>query len=714
MSKNILPKIINRTNLFDNSLNNEGKYTKNSILKYNIKSNEKRFNNTSNNNKFKLKIFDRGMHTRQNSNKLIETIKSTKRNFSNKKLFCSNSYQKRDKICKTNTVIHNKIINPNNENNKLEVNKTNLNIKHKKLLSLQASIINSKKNSKTNNEINAITNKFNTNANKQNVIKDYNSLLHKDKDKDKDKKNKLKNNKINSYINNYIHNIPTNKNISNHNNNKIINKSMEHRNKIKSKIAQNIKSKIFKNKMQKKESMKTENILNKEFITNNNELNYTQRNKPPTKIEICQTFSKEENVKDTSNNTNESNKNTINNNNNINNDKSLIINTNYQYLKYDNLKPKTSTSKGNQKVLLLNKEREIRTPVSSKSMEKGHKLQYLIGEYCINNNNKKNNKKKYTSISIRPKTKNYNTKGTSINKNNNFTTGNLIQKELKGIKHYINNYNMKKHINVYNVNYLDNNKKNNSDKIKKESKIINSDIFEVISDIKVKSLNEYQEEKKVDKNTKYNSSPSDNKLKNNININININYNNININNQINNDTNNKNQYNTDINNVSTENTNLNVNNGVFIEDRDEYNILKETFSKDRFSFRPINGDNNEIRTNFQQYNNIINNNNINKDNNDESDQISLSIKDFEKKDDIKNSNIINTTDKNNLNNTNNANNTNNTNNTNIINLDNKKIMKKEISKIQKLKKIIKNKQIKLSKMGTLNKSVELRSKKFK
>ena len=647
------------------------------------------------------------MHTRQNSNKLIETLKSTKRNFSNKKLFCSNSYKKREKICKTNTVIHNKIINTNTDKNQLEMNKTNINIKHKKLFSLQASIINSKKNSKTNNDIMAISNKFNTNLNKQNIIKDYYSLINKDKDK----KNKLKNNKINSPINNYIHNIPTNKNISNHNN-KNINKSMEYRNKIKSKLAQNIKSKIIKNKMNKKESMKTEIILNKEFINNNN--NYTQRNKPPTKIEICQTFSKEENIKDTNPNinTNESNNNTSINNNNINNDKSLIINTNYQYLKYDNLKPKTSTSKDNQKLILFHKEKEIRTPISSKSMEKCHKLQYLIGEYCINKTDKKNNKKKYTSISIRPKTKNYNSKITSINKNNNFTTGNLIQKELKGIKNYINNYNMKKHMNILNVNCLDNNKKNNSNKLKKEQKIINNDIFEVISDIKVKSLNEYQEEKKVDNKTKYNSSPSDKKIKNNININININYNNININNPINKESNMKNQYNSNINNSNIENTNLNVNNGVFIEDRDEYNILKETFSKDRFSFRPINADNNEIKTNFQQYSNVINNNNnISKDNSDDSDQVSLSKKDFSKKDDLKNNNIINNKDNNNLNNKNNI--INNT-NTNIKNIDNKKIMKKEISKIQKLKKIIKNKQIKLSKMGNLNKSVELRPKKIK
>ena len=34
------------------------------------------------------------------------------------------------------------------------------------------------------------------------------------------------------------------------------------------------------------------------------------------------------------------------------------------------------------------------------------------------------------------------------------------------------------------------------------------------------------------------------------------------------------------------ENNKININNGVFIEDRDEYSI-KETFSRDRFSFKP-------------------------------------------------------------------------------------------------------------------------------
>ena len=699
MKRTLVPKIINKTNLLENSIINEGKYNKNSILKHNIRSIDKRHNDSLTNNKFKSKIIDRGMHTRQNSNKLIEAINNTQRNYSNKKLFFSNSYKKREKINKINEINNNKIINTNTGNNKLDISKTNSNFKHKKLFSLQTNLINDKKNNNTqhNIEINKISQKINANINKQNVInnkyKDFFSLINKDK------KNKLKNKKINNSIfNNYIHNISTNKSSSQHN--KIINRSMEQRNKTKIKLSQNIKTKI-KNKMDKKESMKTENIFNKEFIINNNDYNYTQRNKPPSKIEICQTFSKDETVKDNIN-TNESNKNmninTNNNNKKIKNDKLLKINTTYQYLKYDNLKPKTSTSKENKKLLLNNKEKQ-RTPMASKSMEKYHKLKKLIGEYCISNDTNKNNK---SSISIKPKTKKYNSRITSINKNN-FTTGNIIQKELKGIKQYINSYNMKKNINLFNLNYLDNYKNNTGKLCSKDPKIKNNDIFEVISDIKVKSLNEYQEEKKADKNTIYNTSPNDNKINNNININININYNNININNQINNDSNIKKQYNSDINNVTIENktTNLNINNGVFIEDRDEYNILKETFSKDRFSFRPISGDNNEIKTNFQQYNNVVNTS-INKNNLYELDNISLNRNDFINNDNINNiNNINNDIIKNNINNK---------------NIDNKKIMKKEISKIQKLKKIIKNKQTSklLKPENSLNKSVELRFKKNK
>jgi hypothetical protein len=305
--------------------------------------------------------------------------------------------------------------------------------------------------------------------------------------------------------------------------------------------------------------------------------------------------------------------------------------------------------------------------------------------------------------------------------------------------------NIKKSINNYNS------KANSSTSTNKAN-----DIFEVISDIKIKSLNEYEEDKKADKipstsNSEINNNPptiptessevndktSDkSKVKNNININININYNNININNNHENNNsknklsneyntennknkniivNNKQQYNTSNKNsnnnsdrASIEKPNLNFNNGVFIEDRDEYNILKETFSKDRFSFRPVNSENNEILTNFQQYNNIVNKNNTINNNNkknsvnvNKSEKITLSKKETGKHSIINSSLLKTHMTKNN--------------NNNNVNIGNNKEMKKEVSKQQKLKKIIKNKPTTNTlKGGTiLNKSVELRFKKL-
>ena len=133
---------------------------------------------------------------------------------------------------------------------------------------------------------------------------------------------------------------------------------------------------------------------------------------------------------------------------------------------------------------------------------------------------------------------------------------------------------------------------------------------------------------------------------------------------------------------------------------------MKETFSKDRFSFRPVNSENNEILTNFQQYNNNVNNNNPINNNNkknsvnvNKSDKISLGKKEIGKNT-IINSSLL----KSNMTKTNNN-----------VNIGNNKEMKKEMSKIQKLKKIIKNKPTNNTlKGGTfLNKSVELRFKKL-
>ena len=236
-------------------------------------------------------------------------------------------------------------------------------------------------------------------------------------------------------------------------------------------------------------------------------------------------------------------------------------------------------------------------------------------------------------------------------------------------------------------------------KLNKKRKNKSNDIFEVISDIKIKSFNEYVKDKKPDKNTIIKNTPSNgNKISNNISINININYNNININNT---DKKSNKQCNIEMNNkINKENPLNNCTNGEFIEDRDEYNILKETFSKDRFSFRPVSNDNNQAITNFQQYNSIVNNSSINENNINNSERLSLDKKDFINRN-VTNSNILNDYI--------------NKNNTNFNRKrENIKLVNNEISKIQKLKKIIKNKPTsKLLKDGNiLNKSAELRYKK--
>ena len=688
MKKTLFPKIINKPNLLDNSFNNGEKYTKNSILKPNPKSLDKRNNETLNKYKLKQRIIDKGMYTRQNSTKIIEGITNARRNFSNKKLFLANSYKRREKFNKINEI--NEL-----ESNKITVGNIKLdnkaNIKHKKLLTLQTNInnYNYKINKKYNNENNAKNPRLNTNVYKPNIInnklKEFYTSINKEK---------KVGNKNNLLYSNYINNTTINK--TNMPQNKILNKSLGQRNKIcKLKLSQNVKSKIMKSKMNKKEE-KTENIFNKTFIINKNNSNipYSYRNKPPSKIEICQTFSKDGNIKEKENcSTNEQEKN---NDIQVNkNEKLMKINTNFKSYNIKNSHsysiPKTAKSKENKRIK-INKERQIRTPMTSKSNNKFPKLKYLIGEYCISNDNNK-----YSSISKNSKLK----KDKSISINNktksNFTTGNLIQKELRGIKYYINNFNAKKNQNILNKQNTENENIKKDQKEEKGQKCKNNDIFEVISDIKVKSLNEYEEEKKADsnkKNKEYNTLLNDSKINNNININININYNNININNQINNENNITKKYSKEINNINNIQNINPTTSGVFIEDRDEYNILKETFSKDRFSFRPKNDENNEIITNYQQYNNILSSNiNNNKDLLDKNDFINNSI-------------MSSSVMKNNINkNKGNFKN----------NVDNKKIMKKELSKIQKLKKIIKNKpNSKLVKGGNvLNKSVEMRFKKL-
>jgi hypothetical protein len=129
----------------------------------------------------------------------------------------------------------------------------------------------------------------------------------------------------------------------------------------------------------------------------------------------------------------------------------------------------------------------------------------------------------------------------------------------------------KNYLNDCDIFYDDNNRKN-------------FEIFEVISNVKVKSFIEYEEDKKNSLNRKENENENENKYKD-IKTDLNNNINEISI------LSNEKEKPNDSI-FIDEEKDNKNEK---FIKDRDEYNIiLKETFSKDRFSFRPTNKDSNE------------------------------------------------------------------------------------------------------------------------
>ena len=688
MRRNIDIKFVNKTNILEKPLINEIKQHKNLILRSAIKSMDKRYNNYTNNINFKPKIFDKVLLTRQNSTQLMEPLNFNHRNFSNKKLFISNSYKKREKLIKSNEIKNNRAKNNNKGNIDLDKRiNTKEDLKHKKLMSLHTNINNYKKILKDNKPINVKNKKQNTSFFKPNLInnklKDYFLLINKNKN-------------IN---NSNYNNTSLNKNLYD---NKILNKSFEYRRKCtKLQMPNNLKLNQTKNKNDQKlteKKQKTEHLFNKTFNINNNGC-YTQRNKPISKIEICQTFSKDENINNKENNiSNEisninEKENKLKNNEIKKEEKLLNIDIHKNNLSGECFFPKTATSNENKKFIFKN---EIKSPISSYSTEKYNKLKKLNLA-----NEEKNHKSTLAILRNNKKNNNYN----SFNKNkNSLTKRQTIQKGKKDLKHHINSYNIKNKRNLLNPNKI-NAKNNNSDrKYDKEQNNINNSIFEVISDIKVKSFNEYEEDKKAEQNPIIdNTSLNEKKIKNNININININYNNININN--NKKTINKHCKTENNNNINKENLLINCNNGVFIEDRDEYNILKETFSKDRFSFRPANNENNEILNNFQQYNDIVNNNySINQNNLNKSEKASLNKKDLIKRNISNCSNVLNDYMNKNKNNPNSN-----------KKIDNNKIMKKEISKIQKLKKIIKNKQTLKQLQGSniLNKSVELRYKKF-
>ena len=321
------------------------------------------------------------------------------------------------------------------------------------------------------------------------------------------------------------------RNKNNIDNNKLLNRSMELRNKIKD-FKLNEKSKLIKNKGETKNNINNKPKISKIIpkIINNkiNDKDFEYFENDKSNEEICQTFSNEENI------------NTYENYENIQKNKNfklLKINTTYEKSMPNRfIIPKSSISIDRiESKDLIN--RNIQNKKTCKN--NGKKLKHLIREFCIDNSKLNNNKYKNKII---------NDKKSKISKN-------------------------------YFDDYLTNNKKKLLSETKRDNLIkSNNKIFEIISDIKVKSYNEYEQEKKINENVETGKSNQINQINNNININININYNNFNIN-----------------------NPSINSSNDDKEESCENNNYLKETYSRDRFSFKPVN---NEIITDYEYYNN--------------------------------------------------------------------------------------------------------------
>ena len=355
------------------------------------------------------------------------------------------------------------------------------------------------------------------------------------------KQNTIKNESIKNNLNNKLN--KSNKSFKNNhiifrnnkctlNNNKLLNRSVELRKKMqKLKINENTEINLIKNKFNDK------NKISEKLERNKNKEN---NKKIECNYEVCQTFSNKENIDNLQDSKflNDINKKEKENSN------TLKIKTERDKSIEGECKISKSKIYNNKKISKeFVKNKTINRAINNNNGNK--KLKYLIREFCIDNSNKNNIKNKFVNKKTTNNIKN--------NNNNMFLTAKNEQKQLN-----INENRIKSNLN-------------------------NNEIFEIMSDIKVKSFNEYEQEKEKINNLNIETKNTENdskEINNNININININYNTINVNNP-------------------------NSINDVFIEDRDEYNThLKETFSKDRFSFKPLK---NEIikETDLKYYENI-------------------------------------------------------------------------------------------------------------
>ena len=442
----------------------------------------------------------------------------------------NNSYKKKSTLTKNlNKTLYKPILmntsfaNNNNYYNGIihHKNKTKI-INHKKINSMKV-------NNTKSNELNS-------------KIKEYYTLLKKNKEK-----------KINNNSTSF-----KNKNIICNNNKikKILNNSMNNRHKaIKSKGIN--KAKLNDSNIKEKKRESYDDNFNKivELLPNNSEYNNRNSKINSIKIEALQTFSKEE----INNNNND---NDIDNNNNSNNICKTVNNSNavkptIKVNLNDSIKNELNIKINNNK---FNNNKICTIPMTTKNNynNKYNKLNYINADFCKNTHKNKF----YNKLTFKKKIKNNMNKSFVINKKKIYNNEICFKDNKNRIKC--------SNSTVYRK------KKNEGFEIQQK----NSEIFEVISNIQVKSYNEYEQEHKIKEDEKIikNGDNSDIDNKNNININININYNNININKD----------------NHNNEN----------IEDKEEYDFyLKETFSKDRFSFKPSD-ESQDLVSNYQKLSN--------------------------------------------------------------------------------------------------------------
>ena len=432
-------------------------------------------------------------------------------------------------------------------------------------------------------------------------IRNYNSL-----NKNNNNVNKSLNTSINKRNNNIVNTKRYNNSFKlkvNHNNHKYFDSTLL-KNKFKN---SNSIEKGYINFYKVDKKHINNKIINKIKELNNNTVQVNDYNKDLKTNEIFY-FDKEDD--DINENENE----------NIKKAKTNEPNLDIVKLKLDNINnegiDEQNTERDNKN--MKEKSKTSLTAFSSKSARKRKVLKNIKNNKEYDNiiikmiEKEKNDEKKYNETKENYSINRNINKLNSKNKNNSCKGINIYNNKLLMRDNFINNEEInntytiiKDNYNTISKNYLD------SDIFDDDHNRKNCKIFEVISNVKVKSFIEYEEDKKnlLNKNENESESEKENNYHNYHNC---LKNNNNDLHSNITDRgsrkmSNSKNEKETPI--IINNDEDIIYNNDTFIKDRDEYDIiLKETFSKDRFSFRPTNKDSNETiqDTKLENNNNVL------------------------------------------------------------------------------------------------------------